>query len=274
MRTPLIVSAAPDSPVKRQQSATEESTLTSRRRQLNANEDDTLPPFQSLTNDEDREQKARFQPPGTYHVVVNPDSFVNFNEYKETFPADPLPPVISTYGGPPANRTDPARKSRQPSPLRSYNSFESSEESRLDTNVVILNMFEDNDGTSLTTSPAFGHGRLSRSNTVSNTSASVTTGPSTGISAGLGAQRGDIFRFSVDNTPLLKYAHPDGRDHSIIYYYKNFVHRHLAQVHRDTLGTSLETGALTAPDVLERQAGTFLPVSLHLLHISLALQRV
>ena len=55
-------------------------------------------------------------------------------------------------------------------------------------------------------------------------------------------------------------AHQDGRDHQLVYYYKTYVHRHLAQVHRDSLGISLETGALSAPDVFERQAASFLPV--------------
>lgn len=175
---------------------------------------------------------------------------------------------MAHYGGPPANDFDAPRKVRLDSPLHSYSTYEPAEDSRSDPNVVVLKVFEDNDSAH-PTSPAYSHPNLSRSDTISNASASVTTGLSHGITAEVASQKGDILTFSIDNTPLLKFANPDGGDHSVIYYYKNFVHRHLAQVHRDTLGTSLETGSLTAPDVLERQAGTFLPVGLHLVSLIL-----
>ena len=44
---------------------------------------DDLPPFATLTTDEDRERKAERTSPGTYHVVVNPDSFQHMPEYSE-----------------------------------------------------------------------------------------------------------------------------------------------------------------------------------------------
>ena len=45
--------------------------------------EDTFPPFASLTNDEDREKKAELRAPGTYHIVVNPSSFADFEEYSD-----------------------------------------------------------------------------------------------------------------------------------------------------------------------------------------------
>ncbi|KAL9616918.1 MAG: hypothetical protein Q9160_008266 [Pyrenula sp. 1 TL-2023] len=44
---------------------------------------DIMPPFASLETDEEREEKARSQNPGTYHVVVNPESFSHLPEYSE-----------------------------------------------------------------------------------------------------------------------------------------------------------------------------------------------
>lgn len=44
---------------------------------------DDLPPFAQLANDEDREKKAERSSPGTYHVVVNPDSFQHLPEYSD-----------------------------------------------------------------------------------------------------------------------------------------------------------------------------------------------
>ena len=45
--------------------------------------EDDLPPFSDLTNDEDRERKAETQEPGTFHVVVNPESFSDLPEYRD-----------------------------------------------------------------------------------------------------------------------------------------------------------------------------------------------
>ncbi|KIV95341.1 hypothetical protein, variant 1 [Exophiala mesophila] len=42
---------------------------------------DDLPPFASLTTDEEREKKAEKSSPGTYNVVVNQDSFQHLPEY-------------------------------------------------------------------------------------------------------------------------------------------------------------------------------------------------
>lgn len=45
--------------------------------------EDLLPPFNSLTTDEERERQAELQSPGTYHVVVNHESFQSLPEYTE-----------------------------------------------------------------------------------------------------------------------------------------------------------------------------------------------
>ncbi|KIW42503.1 uncharacterized protein PV06_06048 [Exophiala oligosperma] len=44
---------------------------------------DDLPPFATLTTDEDREKKAERSSPGTYNVVVNQDSFQHLPEYSD-----------------------------------------------------------------------------------------------------------------------------------------------------------------------------------------------
>ncbi|ETI29066.1 hypothetical protein G647_01519 [Cladophialophora carrionii CBS 160.54] len=44
---------------------------------------DDLPPFASLTTDEEREKKAEKSSPGTYHVVVNQNSFQHLPEYND-----------------------------------------------------------------------------------------------------------------------------------------------------------------------------------------------
>ena len=45
---------------------------------------DDLPPFTSLTKDEEWQRKAEYHPPGTYYVVANSESFQDFEEYRST----------------------------------------------------------------------------------------------------------------------------------------------------------------------------------------------
>ena len=90
----------------------------SKRQRLSPKDKDVLPSFSSLTNDDDREKKAEFKPLGTYNVVVNPASFVQLEEYRETFPEDPYPPPPSSSGGPPAKEVRPI--TRPDSPLDSF----------------------------------------------------------------------------------------------------------------------------------------------------------
>ncbi|KAL9126937.1 MAG: hypothetical protein Q9217_004095 [Psora testacea] len=219
------------------------STTPFKRQRLALNQEDLLPPFASLTNDDNRERKAEFKPAGTYNIVVNPKSFVDFEEYRETLQDNNLALPPQGYGGP------------YPTPIRQVVRAMSEEdldrnqydaENVNDPDVVVLKVFEDDNQKSV----SLGDSHLPRKGRYPLTpTLSSTSGPGT-----------DIFRSSKDNTALMRYAHHDGRDHQIIHYYKTFVHRHLAQVHRDSLGTTLETGALSAPDIFERQAGHFLPL--------------
>ncbi|KAL4783487.1 hypothetical protein BJX76DRAFT_255362 [Aspergillus varians] len=85
-----------------------------------------LPDFSKLTSDEDREKKAQGSVPGTYHVVVVPESFARLPEYTE----DALETMPSNIYS---------------SPLSEYSSYDPIEEVTMseDPNVVILSQFRD-----------------------------------------------------------------------------------------------------------------------------------
>ena len=210
-------------------------------------QEDLLPPFSELTNDEDREKKAEYRRPGSYNLVVNPSSFAELDEYKDSRHEKKSPKSMisreSAIGRGGQSDNDQTQQNE-------INSDRTNDTQTLnDPDIVILRIFEDDTRSGSPTS-AIVPARSSRTPTLSLPS-----------SAG-SSHRTDYFRFSYDNTPLMRMAHQDGRDHQLVYYYKTYVHRHLAQVHRDSLGISLETGALSAPDVFERQAASFLPVRL------------
>ena len=178
--------------------------------------------------------------------MVNPSSFAEFEEYKDNR-HDRNSQKSTPSKGPGSVHSDQASNDQTLYNEPNGDNFNGNQKCD-DPDIVILNVFEDD--TRKLGSPT---------STVVQGHSSRTPTHSLPCSAG-SAHWAEHFRFSYDNTPLMRMAHKDGRDHQLVYYYKNYVHRHLAQVHRDSLGTSLETGALSAPDVFERQAASFLPV--------------
>ena len=212
-------------------------------------QEDLLPPFSILTNDEDREKKAEFRKPGSYHLVVNLSSFADFDEYKNGRHGGSSPRSMKSErrGSEHGHQFSSSQTQFGESHGDHFNDTQASN----DPDIVILKIFEDDTHKLGSPTTAVVQGHPLRTPTLSL--------PSSGGSA----HGADQFRFSYENTPLMRMAHQDGRDHQLVFYYKTFVHRHLAQVHRDSLGTPLETGALSAPDVFERQAASFLPVRLY-----------
>ena len=209
-------------------------------------QEDLLPPFSTLTNDEDREKKAEFRKSGSYHVVVNPSSFVDFDEYKNSRHGWDSPKGMKSGGIEPNHHFSNSQTQFGEPHGDHFNDTQASN----DPDIVILKIFEDDTHKLGSPMTAAVQARPPRT-------------PNFALpSPGGFAHGADHFRFSYENTPLMRMAHQDGRDHQLVFYYKTFVHRHLTQVHRDSLGTPLETGSLSAPDVFERQAASFLPVRL------------
>lgn len=103
--------------------------MTERRSQTPAYDD--LPSFAELTNDEDRERKAESKAPGTFNVIVNPESFVGLPEYGLS--ADARSPKPSSRSG--RNSIDSRSSTEMPrSRPRAAGQ---------DPNVVVLAKFED-----------------------------------------------------------------------------------------------------------------------------------
>jgi hypothetical protein len=90
-----------------------------------------LPAFATLTNDEDRERKAGTNLPGTYSVVVTPESFAELPEY-----------AIGSGERSPTSAQHIARSGSN-----------SSSRTRSDPNVVVLDRFEDLSPSTSLTSP-------------------------------------------------------------------------------------------------------------------------
>lgn len=172
--------------------------------------------------------------------MVNPSSFTVLKEYSESsHGVTPNPSLVV--------KNSPQRQRRTSSLPRQ----KSREDLSDDPNVVILAKFE-GEAVSIPVSSA----RRVRSTT------STTSSPSLSSSATF-TLHAESNPFSSENIPaqkLFQLPFRDGQDHQLIAHFNRFVQPSLAQVHRDALGTPLDTDTLLAYDVFAQQAAHFPPV--------------
>jgi len=197
---------------------------------------DLLPPFSMLTNDEDRERKAVHKLPGTYHIVVNPDSFSSLEEYGDSqndeFAAGTRP--------------------HNPSKRRRSSVYTSTSVIRQDIfedpNTLIIGKFEENVRKLPTLGLLTTHFDSSRSSSLTSVSP-----PTTYVHSAHTSQSQKV-------SPLFETMWEIEEDQHIASFYRTFVSSQLNQVHRDSLGTSSDLGIQTIPDILDQQAPHFTPV--------------
>ena len=197
--------------------------------------DDLLLPFALLTNDEDREKKAEYRAPGTYNVVATLESFANLKEYRGDNNM-----VVKNRS---ATLDDILADQQR---ANSLGSRKSSADISTDPDVLFLDEFEDNTR------------RIPASGSLSVQSRTHGTTPSPVVSSGSISYRTDS---PNRNTQLTDISNLDGEDARLISYYRDFVCRHVVQVHNDSLGSPRNTGTRSVQDILETEAARFPPVS-------------
>ena len=202
---------------------------------------DSLPPFELLECDEDRERKAEHRLPGTYHIITNPSSFEGLEEYD----GDRHESSSEHKAKPVSNSVQRSSSANDCPTLQRPNVFE-------DPETLILGTFEDNNRRSpalaLTT-------QLSNSPTSSQTSHSPAT---------TYRQSANPWPRSKETSPRLENILQNRADQEILSFYKTFVRSQLNQVHRDSLGTPSQSGTQTFPEILDKHADSFPPVSLEI----------
>lgn len=194
---------------------------------------DFLPPFSTLTNDEDRERKAEFRPPGSYNVIVTPSSLAQLEEYKANQDEEKTSP------------TD------LPSP-----DLEANVITFKDPDTVMLRVFEDNSKRLSSPGPPSSRFGISSASTITNPS------------SGFGFQRTDMFMLPSQTSPpppqppapTFEIKPQDLRDWSLICHYRNILSQHLFQVHRGSMTPPLAQGASSTQELFERTVATFPPV--------------
>ena len=196
--------------------------------------DDLLLPFALLTNDEDRERKAEYRVPGTYNVVATLESFANLKEYRGDKNM-----VVRNRG----TTLDDILADQQRA--NSLGSRKSSADHSSDPDILILDEFEDNTR------------RTPASGSLSAQSRTHRTTPSPVISSGAVTQLTESASHSPQSIDI---SNLDGEDARLVSYYRNFVCRHVGQVHNDSLGCPQKTSTRSVQDILETEAVRFPPV--------------
>ncbi|KAJ5195124.1 transcriptional regulator family: Fungal Specific TF [Penicillium cinerascens] len=196
---------------------------------------DALPAFSLLTSDEERERKAEASSPGTYHVVVIPDSFSTLPEYVD----DASDKSRSEASGSVAN--SPMSRSKAES------------DAGTDPNVVILKTFED------VTRRSSSNGRTPRASPTSEIAdpfGSLSLDP---ILASLPSS----IKFEDDMSFLDPYIEQHSQDTALFAHFRHVVWKQLFPHDRgqdDSFG--LESSGMTlSADFLEREAAHFPPLS-------------
>ncbi|MCJ1471848.1 hypothetical protein MMC13_000489 [Lambiella insularis] len=194
--------------------------------------DDVLPPFTTLTNDDDRQRKAEYRPPGTYVVVATPSSFADLEEYKS--PGE--------------------EQARRSTTIHTDLTSNLTTNVAVDSETLILGTFEEHPQTpihwSRTDSSTLGLREFELRSPQSPAPARISRNP-------------DSLR--VSPPPLPETSHPVAtttrdREHELRLHYKHFVRRHLVQIRRETSNVSAEWAAHDT-DLFEQEASKYPPVT-------------
>ncbi|KAI9814741.1 MAG: hypothetical protein M1827_003007 [Pycnora praestabilis] len=198
--------------------------------------DDTLPPFAVLTNDDDRERKAETQEPGTFHVIVNPESFSDLPEYNDEDSSMAQSPTA-----PSASRTtSPERRS-------SINDVSLRSDTVGDPNTIILKKFED---------PV----RRLPSHLQSNPPQLSTSPASSSASIPQNMECLNVANEGVQGRSLFDVAKQNGHDAIYLDHYRNFIWPQIIQIPRHSSNNAYEGDGDLGEDAFEREAATFPPL--------------
>ena len=213
-------------------------------------EEDLLPSFTSLTNDDDWQRKASHQPPGTYYVVANTESFRHLDEYRQVRSDQDLMPLTSSGDPERALLTHRGGTSQAAVVFPSEEGYHARANTAIDQMTILLGSFEED----LQRAPHWG----------------LVSSPiaSTGRSHTLVIQSPELATFTrgLDNlsvsavqplqNPSPAATNPTEQEIRLLLHYRNFVSRHIVQIRRE----HTRAGTLPSTDVFVQEASTFPPV--------------
>lgn len=204
---------------------------------------DDLPPFATLTTDEERERKAETTSPGTYNVVVNPESFQHLPEYTDDLDVKTLHLSPLRRGSLAASMASSQGKESMVDGAQQVDGISNRSE---DPDVVILRRFED----------ATRRAVLQRKDSRSPTSPHL---PTTLSEASAPIPSGQVEPDKIRS--LMQLAAEGGQDSNLLHHFRNHTWRQLAQVESENRAQSSNHATSSGVEVLEYAARSFPPVS-------------
>lgn len=203
---------------------------------------DDLPPFASLTSDEERERKAESTSPGTYNVVVNPESFHHLPEYSDDSDVKSARLSPLRRGSFAASM---ASSQGRDTGIDSVHQFDSMHHGDEDPNIVILRRFED----------------ASRRATLQwKDSRSPETSRLTTLSPEIHSRPAAFHNDFNSTQSLMQRAADGGGDSDLLHHFRNNVWLQLAQVDKDSMAQASGPAANFGMEILESAARFFPPV--------------
>ena len=195
-----------------------------------------------MRTDEEREKKAERTSPGTYNVVVNPESFQHLPEYGDD--AD-----VKGLGLPPLRRgsltASLASSQGRDSGSDGVHQADGAHHASEDPNVIILPRFEDG----------------SRRATLQWKDSRSPSSPQ--ITAALSEASAPVVDGQTDFEPtksLMQRAAGGGQDSNLLQHFRNHIWRQLAQVEYESMAQA--PGHSSGIELVEHAAQYFPPVSL------------
>ncbi|MCJ1245111.1 hypothetical protein MMC30_002312 [Trapelia coarctata] len=215
-------------------------------------EEDLLPSFTSLTNEDDWQKKAGHQPPGTFYVVANPESFQHLEEYRQVRSDQDLRP-LTRFGEPERGPQTPVGGTLQtPITFQAEEGYRARANTAIDPKTIVLGTFEEDlqrtPHWGLVSPPSAHPGRI---NTLMAQSPDLTT-----FTRGLDDLSVSAVQ-PLQNPPPVATG-PTEQEIRLLLHYRTFVSRHIVQIRRD----HTREGSLPGTDVFEQEASTFPPLKL------------
>ncbi|KAL1965612.1 hypothetical protein VTN77DRAFT_5289 [Rasamsonia byssochlamydoides] len=195
---------------------------------------DSMPPFNALTSDEERERKAEVSSPGTYHVIVNPDSFSGLPEYADDSVDElNISGLSLRRGSATSSMVSGSRRDEREGSIETG-----------DPNVIILNRFEDS-----THRPPSSQWKKSRLSPASD----VTAASSLAIPVQFPVEEKGI-------RPLDHVVTQGGQDERLLSHFHNVVWKQLIQGQSTRDFSSVSSLIVQSVDIFEEVASTFRPL--------------
>ncbi|ERF75071.1 hypothetical protein EPUS_04853 [Endocarpon pusillum Z07020] len=201
---------------------------------------DDLPAFATLRTDEEREKKAECTSPGTYNVIVNPESFQHLPEYGDDAEVKILRLSPLRRGSLAASMA--SSQGREPGVDNSHQVDGVYQDSE-DPNVVILPRFED----------ATRRATLQWKDFHSPTPPRLTT-----HSSGASIPILDSLADTEPTQSLMQRAAEGGQDAHLLQHFRNHIWQQLAQVEHESMAQASIRGS--GIEVLEHAARLFPPL--------------